>query len=52
VEDFSAIQALLHREIQPGDAVAFLSAGDLTRAAHEFAGMLEDRIGEGGTTRT
>jgi len=40
--DFSAIQTYLQENIRPGDAVVFLSAGDLSRLAHDFAAHMED----------
>jgi len=44
--DFRAIGDWLKREFQAGDAVVFLSAGNLSRFAHEFARTLsEDKKG-------
>ncbi len=39
--DFSAITAYLEKEIRPGDALVFLSAGDLTQLAHDFSARME-----------
>lgn len=41
VESFDEILDHLKREFKDGDAVAFLSAGDLTLLAHKFAKWLE-----------
>lgn len=41
LEDFTAIAACLEKEIRPGDAVVFLSAGDLSSLAHDFAARME-----------
>ena len=41
--DFKGISRYLEAQIRPGDAVIFLSAGDLTRLAHEFADGMEGR---------
>ncbi len=38
LDSFPAIADFLRRELRPGDGLAFLSAGNLTRLAHEFAG--------------
>ncbi len=37
LETFGQISAFLKQELQPGDGLVFLSAGNLTRLAHEFA---------------
>jgi UDP-N-acetylmuramate--alanine ligase len=42
LESFEEISAFLDRELQPGDGLVFLSAGNLTRLAHEFAGRMEE----------
>ncbi|MBN1196273.1 MAG: UDP-N-acetylmuramate--L-alanine ligase [Candidatus Aminicenantes bacterium] len=44
LEDFAAIAAFLEKEVRPGDAVVFLSAGDLSNLAHDFAARME-RLG-------
>jgi UDP-N-acetylmuramate--alanine ligase len=44
LEDFDEIIASLKKEIRDGDAVAFLSAGNLTTVAHRFAGTLEEVV--------
>ncbi|MCK4760648.1 MAG: UDP-N-acetylmuramate--L-alanine ligase [Candidatus Aminicenantes bacterium] len=41
IEDFSGILEYLNREIKKGDAVVFLTAGNLTQTAHEFAARLK-----------
>jgi UDP-N-acetylmuramate--alanine ligase len=41
IETFDEIFELLKLEFKEGDAVAFLSAGDLTHLAHKFAKWLE-----------
>ncbi|HDP95259.1 MAG TPA: UDP-N-acetylmuramate--L-alanine ligase [Candidatus Aminicenantes bacterium] len=41
LEDFNAITAYLEKEICCGDAVVFLSAGDLSHLAHDFAARME-----------
>jgi len=41
LESFAAIGDFLRRELRPGDGVVFLSAGNLTRLAHEFAAEME-----------
>jgi UDP-N-acetylmuramate--alanine ligase len=43
IEDFEDVLAFLDGEVRSGDGVIFLSAGDLTRAAHQFARRLEER---------
>ncbi|MCK5056536.1 MAG: hypothetical protein KAT34_07770, partial [Candidatus Aminicenantes bacterium] len=40
IKTFSGIIEHLAKEIKPGDAVVFLTAGDLTRTAHRFAETL------------
>ncbi len=40
LETFEQISAFLKRELQPGDGLVFLSAGNLTRLAHEFAAAM------------
>ncbi len=35
------ISAFLAQELRPGDGLVFLSAGNLTRLAHEFAADME-----------
>jgi UDP-N-acetylmuramate-alanine ligase len=41
LESFAEISAFLAQELRPGDGLAFLSAGNLTRLAHEFAAAME-----------
>lgn len=41
IDDFDEIIARVKKEMRDGDAVAFLSAGNLTSAAHRFAGTLD-----------
>jgi len=41
LESFEEIAGFLRRELRPGDGLAFLSAGNLTRLAHEFAAEME-----------
>jgi UDP-N-acetylmuramate--alanine ligase len=41
METFDQIRAFLGRELREGDGVAFLSAGNLTRLAHDFATEME-----------
>jgi len=41
IEDFQEIIAYLEKNIKKGDAVAFLSAGNLTQTAHQFAKRME-----------
>jgi UDP-N-acetylmuramate--alanine ligase len=41
LESFEEISAFLNSELQPGDGLVFLSAGNLTRLAHEFAAAME-----------
>jgi UDP-N-acetylmuramate--alanine ligase len=41
IETFDEIFEYLKGELKDGDAIAFLSAGDLTRLAHKFAKWLE-----------
>ncbi len=41
IETFADIIDHLKREIRKGDAVVFLTAGNLTQAAHQFARILE-----------
>ena len=41
LESFQEILQFLNAEVRKGDAVAFLSAGDLTSAAHQYGKMLE-----------
>ncbi len=43
IEDFEEILRYLSREIKSGDAIIFLSAGDLTGVAHRFAKIMEGR---------
>ncbi|HLP58993.1 MAG TPA: UDP-N-acetylmuramate--L-alanine ligase [Candidatus Deferrimicrobium sp.] len=43
IEDFDEIITYLEKNIKKGDAVAFLSAGNLTQTAHEFAKHMEAR---------
>jgi UDP-N-acetylmuramate--alanine ligase len=42
LESFEEISAFLEKELQPGDGLVFLSAGNLTRLAHEFAVRMEE----------
>jgi UDP-N-acetylmuramate--alanine ligase len=41
IEDFQGIIDYLGKNIKKGDAVAFLSAGNLTQTAHQFAKRME-----------
>jgi len=41
IDSFDGIVGYLQKEIRKGDAVVFLSAGNLTHTAHEFAGKME-----------
>jgi UDP-N-acetylmuramate-alanine ligase len=41
IEDFQGIIDYLEKNIKKGDAVAFLSAGNLTQTAHQFAKRME-----------
>lgn len=41
IEDFQDIIAYLEKNIKKGDAVVFLSAGNLTQTAHQFAKHME-----------
>ncbi len=41
ISDMDKLTSYLKDEVRDGDAVAFLSAGDLTKTAHKFAGMME-----------
>ncbi|MCU0237240.1 MAG: UDP-N-acetylmuramate--L-alanine ligase [Acidobacteria bacterium] len=41
LESFAEISGFLDRELRPGDRLAFLSAGNLTRLAHEYAARME-----------
>jgi len=41
LESFPEISTFLAKELRPGDGVVFLSAGNLTRLAHEFAAAME-----------
>ena len=42
IDSLDGIIHYLNKEIRKGDAVAFLSAGNLTHTAHEFAGKMEE----------
>ena len=42
IEDFKSIIDYLKGEVKKGDAVVFLSAGDLTHAAHQFAKIMKE----------
>ncbi len=42
IEDFKAIVDYLKGEVKKGDAVIFLSAGDLTDIAHQFAKIMKE----------
>ncbi len=44
IDSFAGILSHLAQEFQPGDAVVFLSAGNLTRTAHDFAKQMEEKI--------
>lgn len=44
INSFDDIRAHLAQELQQGDAVVFLSAGNLTRTAHEFAKQMEEKV--------
>lgn len=46
IENFTEIVKYLKKDIKKGDAVVFLTAGNLTQTAHEFAEVL--RQGQGG----
>jgi UDP-N-acetylmuramate--alanine ligase len=41
LETFEQITSFLRERLRPGDGLVFLSAGNLTRLAHEFAAALE-----------
>jgi UDP-N-acetylmuramate--alanine ligase len=41
LESFNEIIQFLKNEVRKGDAVAFLSAGDLTSVAHQYAKIME-----------
>jgi UDP-N-acetylmuramate--alanine ligase len=41
LESFEEISGFLDRQLLPGDGLVFLSAGNLTRLAHEFAARME-----------
>jgi len=41
LETFEQIGDFLRKELRPGDGLVFLSAGNLTRLAHEFAAEME-----------
>jgi UDP-N-acetylmuramate--alanine ligase len=41
LDSFDAIGEFLRRELRAGDGLVFLSAGNLTRLAHEFAAEME-----------
>ena len=43
IGNMTEILSFLKNEVLEGDAVAFLSAGDLSGTAHEFAAMMESR---------
>ncbi len=43
IPDFDRIEQYLEKNIKKGDAVAFLSAGNLTHTAHRFAKRMEER---------
>ncbi len=43
IDDFDEITAYLSKELKPGDASVFLSAGNLTNYARSFASVLEGR---------
>jgi UDP-N-acetylmuramate--alanine ligase len=42
IEDFKVIIDYLKGEVKKGDAVIFLSAGDLTDIAHQFAKIMKE----------
>lgn len=42
IENFDEIISYLGRELKDGDAVVFLSAGDLTNVAHRFGKIMEE----------
>lgn len=42
IDDFDGIISYLGRELKNGDAVVFLSAGDLTNVAHRFGKKMEE----------
>jgi UDP-N-acetylmuramate--alanine ligase len=44
IDSFDGIKEHLAKEIKEGDAVVFLSAGNLTRTAHEFARHMEEVV--------
>ncbi|MCK4835079.1 MAG: UDP-N-acetylmuramate--L-alanine ligase, partial [Candidatus Aminicenantes bacterium] len=51
LEDFDEIIAYLKKEMREGDAIAFLSAGNLSSVAHQFADTLEP-LGNGNGERS
>lgn len=51
IEEFVDIIKYLEQEMKAGDAVVFLSAGDLTHTAHRFADELEKKARKNGGTR-
>ena len=44
IDRFEDILSYLSKEIKDGDAVVFLSAGDLTETAHSFSRFMEESI--------
>ncbi|MGE5342721.1 MAG: UDP-N-acetylmuramate--L-alanine ligase [Candidatus Omnitrophota bacterium] len=44
MESLEAVNPYLRKEIRKGDAVIFLSAGNLTHTAHQFARLMEETI--------
>lgn len=43
IDEFREISRFLMQIVREGDAIVFLSAGNLTKTAHEFAGFLKKR---------
>jgi UDP-N-acetylmuramate--alanine ligase len=44
IDSFEGIEDYFDKELRKGDAVVFLSAGNLTRTAHEVAKHLEEKV--------
>lgn len=44
IDSFDGVKEYLGKDITDGDAVVFLSAGNLTRTAHEFAKHMEEVV--------
>lgn len=45
IKDFDEIPSYLHEIVKEGDAIVFLSAGNLTKTAHRFGDMLKESSG-------